>query len=494
MDIVLDDPSVNRCHAEIFVQGQEWFVRGLGNGQDTSLNGVAVGRAAQRLRPDDVLRCGNLDLKVSVPEHISPASNQLGHVLLPGTNPISTHDIKTSGNFYKIQARAQHSWEHALEVAALGPEQRPGQGRRLLTLLRTGYHLCHSASVDELLQAILADAVAVVNAQRGSLLLAEEKTGQLHLLAVSVPRGTLKAGSNYSKTLAVRCFQQGESLLCHDVSTDADLAAANSVLHGAMASIICALLRSPRRRLGVLHLDRGPLQEPFSEDDFRLVDAIAASVSVGIESAQLVEKQRNQFIDTVTALARTVELRDQYTSGHTQRVTSYSLMLAEELGLSTAERQQIRIGTPLHDIGKIGVEDAILRKPGKLTPAEFELMKQHTLKGVAILEPIPDLGPMLSIVRHHHERWDGTGYPDGLASERISPAARIVAVADAFDAMTSDRPYRLALSVEKAFAELLRHAGSHFDPACVEAFLRLRPRIEALLAQERSHLRTKMLG
>src|SRR5262249_50590873 len=156
---------------------------------------------------------------------------------------------------------------------------------------------------------------------------------------------------------------------------------ANSVAHGAMTSIICALLRTPRQKLGVLHLDRGPLQPPFSREEFHLADAMAATVSVGIESAQLVEKQKQQVLQTVTALGRAVEIRDLYTANHTNRVTSYALLLAEELKLSDPERLLLQIGTPLHDIGKIGIEDAVLRKPSSLTASEFEHMKTHTLKG-----------------------------------------------------------------------------------------------------------------
>jgi HD-GYP domain-containing protein (c-di-GMP phosphodiesterase class II) len=161
---------------------------------------------------------------------------------------------------------------------------------------------------------------------------------------------------------------------------------------------------------------------------------------------------------TVTSLFRAVEVRDQYTGGHTRRVTDYAVLLAEELKLSATERYQIQIGTPLHDIGKIGIDDAILRKPGKLTPEEFEMMKTHTVKGAAILQAMDNLRLIIPIVRHHHERWDGTdgtGYPDGLARDGIPLTARIVAVADAFDAMTSDRPYRSALRTDHAFRELV---------------------------------------
>jgi putative nucleotidyltransferase with HDIG domain len=284
--------------------------------------------------------------------------------------------------------------------------------------------------------------------------------------------------------MAERSFNQGESLLCSDVRMEADLQAARSIRVGAMCSLICAVLRSPRKRLGVLQLDRGPAQMPFDEDDFYLADAIAASVAIGIESAQLVEEQREQFTQTVSSLARAVEVRDYGTGKHTQRVTDYALLLADELTLSREERYQIQVGTPLHDIGKIGIDDAILRKPDRLTNVEYEQMKQHTTKGAEILQSINGLRSMIPIVKHHHERWDGRGYPDGLAEDHIAKTARIVAVADTFDAMTSDRPYRRALPPDLAFAELAANAGTHFDPVCVQAFIRLRPYVERLMVEQ----------
>jgi putative nucleotidyltransferase with HDIG domain len=516
LDIVLDDPSVSRRHAEVFATGSDWLVRDLGSKNGTLVNGVRLSRP-QLLCPEDVIQVGNMALKVGMqppavgaprcPEppndHVPPASVE-DTALLPGgsdgggsadapvvavaapavrTAPPDAR-IRTSGAVLRVQAIAQHSWEEALQIVALDPGQRPRQGKSLLSLLRTGYHLSHVGSLDELLQAILDDAIHALDAQRGAIVLVDEPTGKLKLRAAQMPGRNEGSARVYSNTLAERCFRCGESLLCSDVSLDADLSRAGSVRRGSMASIICTLLRSPRRRLGVLHIDRGPFQEAFTRNDFYLADAIAASVAVGIECTQSAERQRDQFIQTITALVRTVEVRDQYTGNHTQRVTDYALRLAEKLGVSPQERQHIEIGTPLHDIGKIGIDDAILRKPGRLTTEEFEIMKQHTLKGAAILESIPALGPIIPIVRNHHERWDGGGYPDGLAQEQIARVARIVAVADAFDAMTSHRPYRRALSAEAAFTELKQKAGSHFDPDCVAAFLSLRADIEPRLLQQ----------
>jgi HD-GYP domain-containing protein (c-di-GMP phosphodiesterase class II) len=356
---------------------------------------------------------------------------------------------------------------------------KPHQDHAMLALVRANHHVTHISHLEDLLQSILADTVAALRAQRGTIILADPDTGVLSLKATHAPKiSPNETGRPYSKTLVKRCFELGESILCDDVNADEALVMARSIRHGAMASVICALLRTPRKRVGILHLDRGFFDEPFSENDLYYADAIAASVAVGIETAQMIEQQRDQFIETVTTLARTVEMRDQYTGDHTRRVTDYALMLAEELNLSNNEKYQIQIGTPLHDIGKIGIDDAILRKPGKLTADEFEFMKTHTVKGAVMLDAMKHLVPMIPIVRHHHERWDGTGYPDHLHDEQIPLIARIVSIADAFDAMTSNRPYRPAFSAEHAFLELIAKAGTHFDPNCVDAFMRLRAGIE----------------
>src|SRR5262249_10209921 len=137
----------------------------------------------------------------------------------------------------------------------------------------------------------------------------------------------------FSQNLAQRCFSRGESILCHTVEEDPELAMAQSIAEGAMASVLCVLLRTPRKRLGVLHLDRGPWQKPFTKDDLQLADALAASVSAGIESAELLQQQRELFLNTITLLAQAVELRDEYTGGHTKRVTGYSLLLAQQLNV-----------------------------------------------------------------------------------------------------------------------------------------------------------------
>ena len=185
------------------------------------------------------------------------------------------------------------------------------------------------------------------------------------------------------------------------------------------------------------------------------------------------EDLQHAYLEFTGSLASALDARDFYTAGHSQRVSEYSCAIAESLGLSAREVGDIRIGALLHDIGKIGVSDSVLQKPGRLTSDEFALIQMHPTIGRRILEGVNGFHPYLAVVELHHENWDGTGYPRGISGQDVPLAARIVHVADAFDAMTSDRPYRRGMSVSEAFGILNRFAGTQFDPAIVGAFLNL---------------------
>jgi HD-GYP domain-containing protein (c-di-GMP phosphodiesterase class II) len=186
------------------------------------------------------------------------------------------------------------------------------------------------------------------------------------------------------------------------------------------------------------------------------------------------ERLEISYGTTVRALAAALELRDDETGGHAARVTTLALELTERLDPALAAEPQLEYGFLLHDLGKIGIPDAILRKPGPLDPEEIEQMRFHPVLGERVLEQIPYLsGLARDVVACHHERWDGKGYPQGLSGTQIPMAARIFALADSFDAMTSDRPYRKAMPVSEAVAEINRSSGSQFEPELVEAFVEL---------------------
>jgi putative nucleotidyltransferase with HDIG domain len=479
LEIVLEDSSVSRRHAEIRATEKGWRVRDLGSTNGTFLNGTRLGPGEWAIRPHDIVRFGNVTIVVDGLKDASDTEDDHD-----STCPIENMQVAAVGN---------RSWEEAFSFA-FAHEKGPRPTEQLQALLRAGHHLVHLESEEELLHTILADAVLTLKAQRGAIVLAEGQDGPLRLRALDTGNNHIASRTAYSQSLAQRCFSQGQSILCTSVEEDPELLGAKSIAEGTMSSVLCVLLRTPRKRLGVLHLDRGPIEEPFTKEDMNLADALAAHVSAGIESAQLLRKQRELFYATVTMLAQAIEMKDEYTGGHTMRVREYSHLLGQELNLSPKDLHLILLGTPLHDIGKIGIDDAILRKPGKLTPAEFEIMKSHTVKGAKMLEQVSELADVIPIVRSHHERWDGHGYPDGTAGENTPMLARIVAIADAFDAMTSDRPYRKGMSAEAAFAEVEKMRGKQFDPKMADAFLSIKDRIIQELQSETKKINMQQLG
>jgi hypothetical protein len=226
-------------------------------------------------------------------------------------------------------------------------------------------------------------------------------------------------------------------------------------------------LLAGRSKIGSLQLTQAPgFEGPRWE---RLRDAMLPQLSTAIESTNLVEQVRKRHLETIAALARSMEAKDFYTGGHTERVCEIAVALARRLGYSGEELDAIQIGALLHDIGKIGIPERILHKPGSLDEDEWAVMKQHPLIAEYILAEV-DLHPIvIQVARSSHERIDGLGYPDALAGEDIPLPARIVLVADAFDAMTSDRPYRSARTIAAAMDELRTHAGTQFCRRVIEA-------------------------
>jgi putative two-component system response regulator len=210
------------------------------------------------------------------------------------------------------------------------------------------------------------------------------------------------------------------------------------------------------------------LVKPLSRDE--LLTAVRSRL---MRSNELRMAQLQQAYEaSLSVLANAIDLRDPYTRGHIERVTAYSLVIAEHLGWHGRRLEELRFGAILHDIGKIFIQESMLFKSKSLGDTDWYEIKRHPVSGAEMIKDVPFLAPAVPIVRHHHERWDGKGYPDGLAGKSIPISARVVAVADSFDAMTSDRPYRQARSPEEAYREVLKHSGAQFDPQVVAAFQR----------------------
>jgi putative nucleotidyltransferase with HDIG domain len=303
------------------------------------------------------------------------------------------------------------------------------------------------------------------------------------VLALSVPAGLMYYCVNSTLLAIVWGLDEGVSPVAAWRERLAWLWA-----HNAAAGVIAGIFVVAERALGAsaFVLFCVPLllawftQRQYVERSRTSVEALRAShqelqvaneqLRVALsENEDLLERTKRAYLSTITSLARTIEAKDPYTGGHTERVAEYALMLARELDFHDEDLHSIEVGAVIHDIGKIGIPDRILLKPGRLDTHEFEEMRRHPEISSYILDEL-ELPPIVrDMARNHHERFDGKGYPDGLKGKSIPLAARILTVADAFDAMTSDRPYRRALSQEVAAAEIRRNAGSQFCPDVVAA-------------------------
>jgi len=211
------------------------------------------------------------------------------------------------------------------------------------------------------------------------------------------------------------------------------------------------------------------VKDPFIETDFPLQGESMGVTDAKWDGINLSDNQ--SCLEFAKVLAYTLEEKDPYTSGHSERVCYYSDFISKRLSLSTKERSELQIASYLHDIGKIGISNRFINKKGALTPTDWAIIKQHTKKSIELLIPLNLSHNILSYIQHHHERFDGTGYPDGLAGEQIPLGARIIAISDSYDSMTSDRPYRKPLTNGDAKSELMKNAGKQFDPNLVSLFL-----------------------
>lgn len=220
--------------------------------------------------------------------------------------------------------------------------------------------------------------------------------------------------------------------------------------------------------IGVIEVYRAS-DRPFHLEEIERGQTLAAFAANAYSRLNLTTKLEANYTETIEALVSALEARDPLTQAHTGRIRDIAVALAVSMRLPSEQVRAIRLGAILHDVGKIGVADAILRKPGPLTSDEWDSMRCHPVIGERMLRNIEFLAPALPVIRHHHERWDGDGYPDRLSGQAIPLGARIVAVCDSLDAMTSDRPYRQAMHISAALAELASCAGSQFDPRCVVA-------------------------
>jgi len=346
--------------------------------------------------------------------------------------------------------------------------------KQFTTLAEVGT-LLNSTLDQNLVRKMAMEAITrLMHAEVGSLLLVDDENKELYFEVALGDKGErvkeirLKIGEGIAGWVA----EHGKSLLLQDVRKDPRFyKSADQKTEFVTRDMVCVPVKVKDKVIGVLQaINRA--EGVFTEDDVELFQLFSNQVAIALDNARLYEEIRETFFATAEALAEAIEKRDPYTGGHTKRVVNYCLVAAKYMNLTPEELEILKLSAILHDVGKIGVEDRILRKPGNLDDEEAKIMKMHPLLGAEIMRHIRQLKDLIPGMLHHHERPDGKGYPEGLKGRDIPIVARIISAADTYDAMTTNRPYRKGLSHKTAIDEIKKEAGAQFDKEVAEAFVK----------------------
>ena len=463
-DLQLLDLGVSRFHCVLEDQADGLTVTDLNSSNGTFVNGERVKR--QVLSRGDEVALGAVTLVVAeLPERRRAGAGDL----FTGRGGADVRVVKA------IEPDAT-----ALFARASGPDE-PADERRvqrdLAALYKIGNEIHAQMSLRRLLAVVMDVVFEVIAAERGFLLLADKTTGDVRPQVVRARPGSGADGElPVSRPLVQECMEQGVAILCPDLMAEERYSDGDALLLDHIRSVLCAPLSVGDRVAGAIYLDTASDVASFTEHDLDLLTAIGRQAGVALHRAQLIEELERLFVGMVEALVATVEAKDIYTYGHSARVSKLSRQMAERMGFSEEQQEEIKVAGLLHDIGKIGIPEAILSKPGRLTDEEWEYIRSHPQIGESIIAQMGSerLAAIRLMVRHHHERLDGSGYPDGLSGDAIPLGARLLAVADAYDAMTSNRPYRTPFSSQAAIEELRSNAGTQFNADAVNALIDVR--------------------
>ena len=326
---------------------------------------------------------------------------------------------------------------------------------------------------DEMLHKVSVQIRTLVPADLGGVALCDPETGDFRYIGgwgMEIRNREILQTSDW---LGSPVLNRGKPMTRKNIDEDIILSPFDKLLHelGVKSDLYAPIIRKGKT-VGIFFL--GCFREgAFNMEDVDTTVVFASRMGLALEHVRLIYDLDEMSVNIIHALASAIDAKSSWTKGHSERVSDYSLAIAERMGMAKREIERLRLAGLLHDIGKIGTYDVLLDKTGRLTDEEWELIKLHPSRGCEILEPITEFRDILPAVRHHHERWDGTGYPSGLRGEAIPLMARILTVADSFDTMTADRPYRSAIGVTNAIQEIRYCTGTQFAPDVADVFLRL---------------------
>lgn len=375
----------------------------------------------------------------------------------------------------KISAlqQSQEQLREALHQLQIDAHRREHRLRELTSISEVTQAISNSLDLQTVLNTIVSTINNVMGFRHCSIKLLDKKTNSLPI-AVSTGLSELyvdRPPTRVGKGISGQAVKSQSAIIVEDIDNDSRVPKDHILHQLGIRSMCCIpLITKQSSVLGALNIYTEKAHV-FTDDEMRLLSILSNQASSAIENARLFNDLRENYFNTIEALSMTIDAKDTYTHGHSKRVSEFSVMIGRQMNLPPEDLERLKHAGDLHDIGKIGISELIIAKEGKLTIDEYEIIKTHPLVGETIIEPVPFLKEVKKIIRNHHERHDGYGYPDGLRGDEIPLMARILHLADAYDAMTSDRPYRKALSHEMAVKEIVKHAGTQFDPDTVTAFM-----------------------
>lgn len=393
------------------------------------------------------------------------------------------HRYVTQWRDRHLRALGVPVWEDLRQVL----DRQVAQVESLIALL-VGIHEKVMASTGTLDRDQLADAIVeatcrLFKTDSGSLLVVDPQRAELEVVAArGMPSEIAKAVRvKVGEGIAGRVAQTGRAIVVRDIETDARFQKVTRERY-AGKSFLSVPMSVKNRMVGVLNVSHPTASKAFSDFDARLLSVLANHGAMALENVELYHRVQAFYFEMAEALARTIDVKDAYGRGEAALARRLARAVAEEMKLPEPLIQQIEFAALLHDVGKVALPDTLLQKPDKLTSEEYQQVKRHAEIGYQLVVSVSFLRDVAPMIRYHQEWYNGQGYPEGLMGEEIPLGARIVAVLDAFRAMTADRPYRKALSLEAARTELERAAGTQFDPKVVDVFLRVVGRVTALPA------------
>ena len=313
-----------------------------------------------------------------------------------------------------------------------------------------------------------------LNAMAASILLFDNQENELYFEVVSGPVGKVLKHVKLNSDIGIagQVIRTGKPLIVNDVNRHPNFHGNIDEVTGFVTtSMICVPLLVHRKILGVIEILNKQDGSDFNEQDLEAMVALAATTAMVIENTKLHQQILDSYKATISTLAAAIDAKDPYTHGHSQRVMEYAIMGGKTLSLSAERMETLEYASSLHDVGKISIDAQILNKPGALNPDEWEAIHEHPMRGYELLQRIPFLKEASEFVLYHHERFDGEGYPCRIKGQNIPIESRLIAVADAFDTMTTDRSYRLAMSHEEAIKRLYDYSGTQFCPEAIEAIV-----------------------